>query len=144
MSQITVLTGPERHRRWREDERRQILTAAFAPGASVADVARQYDVATSLIYKWRQQVLSANGDGTSFSPAVVVEEPACLPGGTVSEGEAPICVELTDGTRVRIGATATASLVTATLRALRWRTLCPTEWRRSRLDWLGLKNAPIS
>jgi len=115
MSQITVLTGLERHRRWREDERRQILSAAFAPGAS----ARQYDVATSLIYKWRQQGLSANGDGTAFTPAVVVDEPACLPDKTASEGEAPICVELPDGTRVRIGATASASLVTATLRALR-------------------------
>ena len=119
MSQITVLTGPERHRRWREDERRQILTTAFAPGASVADVARQYDVATSLIYKWRQQGLSANGDGTAFTPAVVVDEPTCLPGKTASESEAPICVELPDGTRVRIRATASASLVTATLRALR-------------------------
>lgn len=119
MSQITVLTGPERHRRWREDERRQILTAAFAPGASVADVARQYDVATSLIYKWRQQALPASGNGASFTRAVVVNEPACLPGQTASEGETPICVELSDGTRVRIGATASASLVTATLRALR-------------------------
>jgi len=28
MNQITVLTGPERHRRWREDERRTVLAAA--------------------------------------------------------------------------------------------------------------------
>jgi transposase len=119
MSQITVLTGPERHRRWREDERRQILTAAFAPGASVADVARQYDVATSLIYKWRQQAVSASRAGTSFRPAGVVDEPACSLVRTASEDKEPICVELSDGTRVRIGATASASLVTATLRALR-------------------------
>lgn len=119
MSQITVLTGPERHRRWREDERRKILAAAFAPGASVAKVARQYDVATSLIYKWRQQALPAGSHGASFAPAVVVDEPACLPGRTASESETPICVELSDGTRVRIGAAASASLITATLRALR-------------------------
>jgi transposase len=105
MSQITVLTGPERHRRWREDERRQILTAAFAPGASVADVARQYDVATSLIYKWRQQAVSASRAGTSFRPAVVVDEPACSLVRTASVDKEPICVELSDGTRVRIGAT---------------------------------------
>jgi transposase len=119
MSQITVLTGPERHRRWRDDERQQILTAAFAPGASVAAVARQYDVATSLIYKWRQQALSASSAGTSFTPAVVVDEPACLPDKAVSEDKAPICVELSDGTWVRIGVTASASLISATLRALR-------------------------
>jgi len=69
MSQITVLTGPERRRRWPEEQRRKIVTEAFAPGASVAVVARQYDLATSLIYKWRQQALEANGDGPSFTPA---------------------------------------------------------------------------
>jgi hypothetical protein len=51
--------------------------------------------------------------------AVVVDEPACSLVRTASEDKEPICVELSDGTRVRIGATASASLVTATLRALR-------------------------
>jgi transposase len=119
MSQITVLTGPERRRRWRDDDREKILTAAFAPGASVAAVARQYDVATSLIYKWRRQVLSANGGGTSFIPAAVVDEPGCSSGKAASDDWAPINVALPDGTRVSIGLTAPASLVTATLRALR-------------------------
>lgn len=120
MSQITLLTGPERHRRWREEERQQILAAAFAPGASVAEVARQHDVATSLIYKWRQQALAVNRGGPSFAPAVVMmEEPASSGGKAASETSVPISVALRDGTRVDIGATAPASLVTATLRALR-------------------------
>ena len=54
MAHVTVMTGPERRRRWSPDERREILMAAFSPGAIVADVARQYEVATSLIYKWRR------------------------------------------------------------------------------------------
>ena len=124
MSQITVLTGPERHRRWRTDERQTILEAAFAPGASVAEVARRYDVATSLIYKWRQQALSSKCGETSFAPAVVVDEPKPIAmNGTsengTSEDRTAIRVELSDGTRVSIGATAPASLVTVTLRALR-------------------------
>jgi transposase len=41
MSQITLLTGPERYRRWPEEEHRQIVAAAFGPGASVAAVDRQ-------------------------------------------------------------------------------------------------------
>lgn len=45
MSQVTVLTGPERRRSSEEDQRR-ILAAAFASGAMVAAVARQYHVAT--------------------------------------------------------------------------------------------------
>lgn len=119
MSQITVLTGPERRRRWRDDDREKVLTAAFAPGASVAAVGRQYDVATSLIYKWRRQALSGNAGGTSFIPAVVMEEPGCSLGKAASEDRAPINVALPDGTRVSIGVTAPASLVTVTLRALR-------------------------
>ena len=118
MSQITLLTGPERHRRWREEERQKILAAAFAPGASVSEVARQYDVATSLIYKRRQQALSVSSGGPSFTP-VAVDEPASTGGKSASEARAPISVELGDGTRVNIGSTAPASLVTATLRALR-------------------------
>jgi transposase-like protein len=58
MTQITLLTGPERRRRWSDDERRRILAAAFMPGAIVADVARQFEVSTSLIYKWRQQTVA--------------------------------------------------------------------------------------
>jgi transposase len=54
MSHVTLLTGPERRRRWNEEDQCRILAAAFAPGATVAAVARQYDVATSLIYKWRR------------------------------------------------------------------------------------------
>jgi len=119
MSQITVLTGPERHRGWREDERRTILAAAFAPGASVAEVARRYDVATSLIYKWRQHALSSNCGEPSFAPAVVVDEPGPIAMKATSEDRTAISVELSDGTRVSIGVTAPASLVTATLRALR-------------------------
>jgi len=119
MNQITVLTGPERHRRWREDERQTIVAAAFAPGASVAEVARRYDVATSLIYKWRQQALSRNCGETSFAPAVVADEPRPIPMKTTSEDRTAIRVELSDGTRVSIGVTAPASLVTVTLRALR-------------------------
>jgi transposase len=119
MSQITLLTGPERRRRWPEEERQKIVAAAFGPGASVAAVARQYDVATSLIYKWRQQAQSANTCGSSFTPAVVMDEPARLSVKVGSDDGTSISVTLPDGTRVGIGATASASLVTAILRALR-------------------------
>jgi transposase len=115
MAQITLLTGPERRRRWSDDERRRILAAAFAPGAIVANVARQFEVSTSLIYKWRQQTLA--GEPTAgFAPAVmVVPEPAAAaPPDTTA-----IMVELSNGVRLRISSHASAALVTAALRALR-------------------------
>jgi len=49
MGQISVFTGPERRRRWSEEERVQILTEAFSPGACMAQVARRHDVSTALI-----------------------------------------------------------------------------------------------
>ena len=55
MATATVLFGPERPRRWSEDERRRLLAMAFAPGAVVTQVARDNDVSTSMIYKWRQE-----------------------------------------------------------------------------------------
>jgi transposase len=112
MPQMTLLTGPERRRRWNEEDRCRILAAAFSPGAVVADVARRYEVATSLIYKWRRAYLTLPG----FAPAVVVDAPA-LP--APEPQGASILVELPDGTRVSLSAAAPASLVTAALRALR-------------------------
>lgn len=41
MSHVTLLTGPERRRRWSEADQCRIMAAAFAPGATVAAVASQ-------------------------------------------------------------------------------------------------------
>ena len=54
MGQVKVFSGPERRRRWSEEQRVQILAEAFSPGACVADVARRHDVSTALIYSWRR------------------------------------------------------------------------------------------
>ena len=109
MVHMTLITGPERRRRWSCDQRRQILAA---PGAVVAKVARQADICTSLIYKWRSEALGLQG-GASFAPAILVDDPAPL---CSASDAAAIVVEFAAGARVRIGA---AALLTATLRALR-------------------------
>ena len=114
MAQITLLTGPERRRRWSDDERRRILAAAFTPGAVVATVSRQFEVSTSLIYKWRQQALAAE-PAAAFAPAVMLAEPVA----TALLDTTAIIVELANGVRLKIGSHASAALVTASLRALR-------------------------
>ncbi|WP_210334894.1 transposase [Mesorhizobium mediterraneum] len=70
MGQITLLTGPERRRRWNEEERRQILEEAFSPGACVTQVARRHDVSTALIYTWRRKLCQPDPD-PCFTEAVV-------------------------------------------------------------------------
>ena len=120
MAQITLLTGRERRRRWSDDERRRILTAAFTPGAVVATISRQFEVSTSLIYKWRRQAMAAEPGaaarvGAAFAPAVMLAEPVA----TAPVDTTAIIVELANGARLRIGSHAPAALVTASLRALR-------------------------
>ena len=59
MSRVEVLSGPERRRRWSEDQKRAIVAEAFAPGASVSAVARRLDVVAGQIYRWRRDLGSA-------------------------------------------------------------------------------------
>jgi len=115
MTQITLQTGPQRRRRWSEEERRRILATAFAPGAVVADVSRQLEVSTSLIYKWRQQA-KAGAARPAFAPVVLASDrvAAVAPADTTA-----IMVELGNGARLTIGAQASAALVAAVVRALR-------------------------
>ncbi len=117
MAHITLLTGPERRRRWSDEEREQILAAAFAPGAIVANISRQFEVSTSLIYKWREQALAAGQFGAAFAPAVLAGEP--VPAKALEPELAAILVELASGSRVTISPHASSELVTSVLRALR-------------------------
>jgi len=41
-------------RYWSEAERRQIVAASYAPGASMAAVARRYDINAHLLWNWRR------------------------------------------------------------------------------------------
>jgi transposase len=115
MSQITIFNGPERRRRWSDDDRLQILEAAFAPGANVSDVARRFDVSTSLIYQWRTSMLKKNA-APDFVPAVVVEE---APDTLAPVRDPVITIQFSHGATVLIEAAAPTVLVTAALRALR-------------------------
>ena len=73
MSQMTVFAGPERRRRWSDEELFKILTEAFAPGACVARVARRHDVLTGLIYTWRRK-LRRGLSAPAFAEAVLTDE----------------------------------------------------------------------
>ena len=82
----------------------------------MADISRQYEVSTSLIYKWRREVLASQAEA-QFIPAVIVDGPPEAE--PAVHHEPAIVVELAGGVRVTIGASAPASMVSATLRALR-------------------------
>jgi transposase len=117
MSHSVLITGRERRRRWRDDEKQAILMAAVSPGAVVVEVARRHEISTSLIYKWRSDAMVMGRSAGDFVPAVVVEDPPRAE--ATAAAEPAIVVELANGVRVSIGATATVSMATAALRALR-------------------------
>ena len=56
MSQVTVISGIERRRRWTEQQKQDLVAAVSAPGANVAEIARRADLRPNQIYKWRRQM----------------------------------------------------------------------------------------
>lgn len=66
---MEILSGVERRRRWRLEEKLRIVAEAEAPGAVVADVARRHDVSRGQLWAWRHQVRSGE-----LTPALVVPE----------------------------------------------------------------------
>lgn len=137
MAQVHVLTGLERRRRWSEEQKRALVAAAFAPGAVVSDVARQADVCSSLIYRWRREI----GPSGRFAEVVVApivdgrggdggDELRCLPAVPPVEAARPaaadtpvpaIEIELAGSSRVRIPASMPPALAAAVIAALRRR-----------------------
>ena len=120
MGQMTVFGGPERRRRWSEEERLQILAEAFAPGAFVVQVARRHDISTALIYTWRRKLRQRAVESdpqppaAGFAQAVVIGEgcaelPAVQPA---------IVVDLARGGRVSIFSSASPGQVAAVLKSV--------------------------
>lgn len=121
MGQMTVFGGPERRRRWSEEERLQILAEAFAPGAFVAQVARRHDVSTALIYTWRRklcQPVEESGTsisaGAGFAEAVVVDDQRA----DQPPSQPAVVVDLARVGRVNIFASASPALAAAVLKAV--------------------------
>ena len=112
-----LLTGSDRRRRWSDDERREILSQAFAPGAVTSAVARRYEVSSGLLYTWRAKARRPES-GPRFLRALVNSDPRRA---EESERlcEAAIVVTLENGARVNIGASASDPLIAATFKALR-------------------------
>ncbi len=112
MSQVHVITGPERRRSWSEEQKRVLVAEAFAPGAVVADVARRADVSSTLLYRWRRQFSTAS---LGFAE-VMLTGPVPESRGAVAA--ATIEIDFADSVRVRIPANVPADLASAIVKVL--------------------------
>ena len=136
---VEIITGPERRRRWSDEEKLQLVAEACRPGNSVSQVARQRGISASQLFGWRRQALAKGlitdnrsvpsvAPALTFSPVEVAEEPAMADApeqtrpvrprrGTKTSGA--IEVELKSGDRVRMEGCADAGLVARIISALR-------------------------
>ena len=110
---MEILTGVERRRRWRLEEKLRIIAELEQPGASFADVARRHDVSRGLLWNWRRQVRRgelAPEPMPVFTPVQITADlPLALPAPSSSKAasvseDSRIEITLPDGTCVRVGA----------------------------------------
>ena len=76
---MEIVTGVERRRRWRLEDKLRIAAEAEEPGACFADVARRHDVSRALLWSLRRQIrdnAQQVGEGDGFLPVQVVSAPA--------------------------------------------------------------------
>ena len=93
------MTGPERRRVWRLEQKQTIVAEAFASGAVVADVARRLDVCPGQIYRWPRELRAASN---GFAAVVVAGEAS----GCADRGPAAIEVDFVASARTRLWASA--------------------------------------
>jgi transposase len=123
MSAVTVLSGPERRRRWTSAEKAGIVAESLAPGASVTEVARRHDIHSNLLHAWRRQARLAGAGavrrsdvlagGVEFAAVTLAEGERALPAapGTIE-------IELAGRARLKIVGPVDSAMTTALVEAL--------------------------
>ena len=115
---MEIITGVERRRRWRCEEKLRIVAEVERPGASFNAVARRHEVSRGLLWNWRRQVREgalAPKPMPAFVPVrIAADAPSpgrlalpspCPAPGTAAPAKADrIEISLPDGTCIRVGA----------------------------------------
>jgi transposase len=129
MTTVTVLSGPERRRRWTSAEKLRIVEESFSPEAKVAEVARRHDVHPNLLHGWRRQARAgavacaveqgtAPGGAAHFASVAVVAEPPAFSAPVQSAAAGVIEIELASGVRLRITGAVEAATISAVIAAV--------------------------
>jgi transposase len=80
---MEIISGVERRRQWRVEDKLWIVAEAERPGARFADVARRHEVSRSVLWMWRKQVRSGAlvaEQAPVFLPVQIVPEPPVMSG----------------------------------------------------------------
>ena len=123
---MEIITGVERRRRWRPEQKLRILAELELPGVTLAEVARRHDVSRSLLWEWRNA--QRRGDSMlqepTFLPLRVLPAPEAppappSPGNAAAEPDGRIEIVLPNGTTLRVNETVGAVGLHRVLAALR-------------------------
>ena len=130
---MEIITGVERRRRWRLEEKLRIVAEAEQPGALFAAVARRHEVSRGLLWTWRRQVRSGAlapepmpaflpvrvvadaGPASSWSPPSSGPDERCAALAETGRIE----IALPDGTRIRVGADVSLTALRRVMTAVR-------------------------
>jgi transposase len=126
---VTVLSGPERRRRWTRAEKLRLVEESLAPETSIAEIARRHDLHPNLLHVWRRQArMGLLGDAVEGKPAsaervrfaavAIAPEGPGLPAALPASPAGVIEVEFAAGCRMRITGGVEASLVSAVIAGL--------------------------
>ncbi|MDT8316099.1 IS66-like element accessory protein TnpA [Roseomonas mucosa] len=116
---VEVLTGPDRRRKWSDDDKARIVAETLEPGAVVAEVARRWQVCSQQVFTWRREMRAGAAARLGFVP-IVAEVPAPTPEPTASLARAAAAVEVRlAGAVLRVEPGTDGELLTTVLRAIR-------------------------
>ena len=77
---LEVLSGPERRRRYSDEEKAALVAETFRPGVCTADLARRHGLHPQQLYTWRRQArrgeLVLRDEDMPMFAAVLAAEPA--------------------------------------------------------------------
>lgn len=113
-----ILTGVERRRRWSLDQKQEILAAVGVNGATVADVARRYDITRQHIYQWRRELRRKGllSDGRPQFLAVEMTPEALGDPVAEANGAGLVEIRLCNGRRLRLAGDAPEAVVRRMIR----------------------------
>jgi transposase len=120
-----VLSGPERRRRWGDEEKARLVAEIMVPGAKVAEIARRHGISRSLLYTWRREAgreIASEGASAfpEFVPVVVADGREVPKASAVAAKQSgSIEIVLPGGIRVTVRGRIEERTVRAVLDALR-------------------------
>ena len=113
--------GDRRRRTWSADQKQRIIAESFAPGASVAEVARRYGLNSNMLFTWRRRERAVNGVGKTVNivPVRVVEAtPTATATATAPASMGRMEIVLVGGERILVGADVDATALARIVKAL--------------------------